>query len=70
MKSKKRIRNKAILYKIWKNMMDGKFFVKGEIDSNSEALVMASTGKYFGPKTCYYDYIVNLPNGTHYVDSE
>lgn len=59
-------------YKYWKNMMSGNFYKKGERDSNTKRKVLAVREGYntFGPDTCYFDFVDNLPVGVFYVDGE
>lgn len=61
--------DKARITKIWQNMMNGKTFIKGERDSTTQGYVLATRkGNYFGPDTCYFALVKNLPPGTIYVD--
>ena len=58
-------------YRTWRNMMDGKFYKKGEHDSTTKHKVVACrVGGRFAPDNCYIDYVRNLPQGTFYVDGE
>lgn len=59
------------LRKIWENMIAGKCYIRGIIDSDSEQKVIACRkGNYFGPENCYFAYIQELPFGACYVDGE
>jgi len=59
------------LKRIHKNMMAGRYHIRGECDSTTNKLVLASReGKYFSFGTMYYDSVENLPIGTYYIDSD
>jgi len=59
-------------YLMWRNMMNGNHYLKGEFDSytNRKVLAIKDGGNVFGPETCYFDYVSNLPAGTYYVTDE
>ena len=65
---KARINNSAFNY--WQNMMDGNFYIKGEYDSLTTEMVLATKTKTFGPDDCYFSYVSELPKGTCYVDNK
>lgn len=57
--------------KYWENMMSNKCYTKGIFDSNTKSKVLATrVENYFGPDSCYFDFVKNLPSGTCYVDCE
>lgn len=59
------------LRRIWENMMAGKCYTKGIMDSDSKQKVLACRkGNYFCPENCYFCYVEELPFGTCYVDGE
>jgi hypothetical protein len=56
---------------VWKNMMAGKYYVKGERDSGTKKSVLAARiGNQFGPDNCYWALVAELPKGTYYIDGE
>jgi hypothetical protein len=63
---------KNLAFKYWENMMLGNFYKKGERDSTTKHKVMAvrEGQSAFGPDTCYFDFVHNLPQGVFYVDCE
>jgi hypothetical protein len=58
--------------KYYNNMIVGNFYRKGERDSRTKQKVLAVRKGYniFGPETCYFDNVDNLPFGVFYVDCE
>jgi hypothetical protein len=68
---KSKIKDRKSDYKYWEKVMDSKAYKKGEFDSMTNQLVLATRKEnYFAPENCYFDYVKNLPNGTIYVDGE
>lgn len=59
------------LRRIWENMMAGKYYTKGIMDSDTIQKVLACRqGNYFETENCYFTYVKQLPLGTCYVDGE
>ena len=57
-------------YMSWKNLMDGKYFVKGVHDSNTKEKVLATKTNIFCPHDCYFAFVKDLPKGTAYVETD
>jgi hypothetical protein len=56
---------------VWKNMREGRYFIRGERDSQTvERVLAARKGNYFGPDNCYWALIKDLPDGAYYIDGE
>ena len=59
------------LEQCYDNMIAGRYYVRGKRESATAGKVLASrNGNKFNPGVCYWDYVRNLPRGTHYIDCE
>lgn len=57
--------------KYGENLMARRCYMKGDFDSKTKQLVLATCeGSYFTPERCYFAYVHQLPYGTCYVDCE
>ena len=56
---------------VWENMLAGRYYIKGERDSQTTRSVLAAReGNYFGPANVYWASIKDLPAGAYYIDGE